>query len=56
MLLAAAAFGQTLLPRDIGILVLLGMINNALYLSLSYLGLGSISAGLSALIISANPF
>jgi drug/metabolite transporter (DMT)-like permease len=56
MLLAAAAFGQTLPSRrDIGILVLLGMINNALYLSLSYLGLGSISAGLSALIISANP-
>jgi drug/metabolite transporter (DMT)-like permease len=41
--------------RDIAVLALLGVANNALYLGLNYVGLGSISAGLSALIVSANP-
>jgi drug/metabolite transporter (DMT)-like permease len=41
--------------RDIAVLALLGVANNALYLGLNYVGLHSISAGLSALIVSANP-
>jgi drug/metabolite transporter (DMT)-like permease len=56
MILAAAAYGQRLpARRDLAVLACLGVINNAIYLSLSYIGLGSISAGLAALIISANP-
>src|SRR5712664_1561402 len=41
--------------RDIVVLALLGVANNALYLGLNYVGMRSISAGLSALIVSANP-
>ena len=41
--------------RDILVLAVLGVANNALYLGLNYVGMRSISAGLSALIISANP-
>jgi drug/metabolite transporter (DMT)-like permease len=41
--------------RDILALTLLGVINNALYLGLNYVGMRSISSGLSALIVSANP-
>jgi drug/metabolite transporter (DMT)-like permease len=40
---------------DIAVLALLGVVNNALYLGLNYVGMQSISAGLSALIVSANP-
>ena len=41
--------------RDVAVLALLGVINNATYLGLNYIGMQSISAGLSALIVSANP-
>src|SRR3982074_3926158 len=41
--------------RDVALFALLGVINNALYLGLNYVGMRSISAGLSALIVSANP-
>jgi drug/metabolite transporter (DMT)-like permease len=41
--------------RDVLVLAVLGVANNALYLGLNYIGMRSISAGLSALIISANP-
>ncbi len=34
---------------------LIGIANNALYLGLGYIGLKTISAGLNALIVSANP-
>src|SRR5262245_40934700 len=53
MLLAAAVYGQKLpARRDVMILAILGIVNNAIYLSLSYIGIRSISAGLATLIIS----
>jgi drug/metabolite transporter (DMT)-like permease len=58
VMLAAAALDRShwqLARRDLGILALLGVTNNALYLGLNYVGMQSISAGLSALIVSANP-
>src|SRR3954453_22130148 len=41
--------------RDLAALAVLGVINNALYLGIGYFGLRETPAGLSALIISANP-
>ena len=41
--------------REIAIFASLGVANNALYLSLGYTGLKSVSAGLGGLIVSANP-
>jgi len=41
--------------RDTAVFAVLGICNNALYLGLSYFGLRTVSAGLAALIISANP-
>ncbi len=41
--------------RDIAVCALLGLANNALYLGFSYTGMQTVSAGLSGLIISANP-
>jgi drug/metabolite transporter (DMT)-like permease len=41
--------------RDVAVFAGLGILNNALYLGLSYLGLRTVSAGLAALIISTNP-
>jgi drug/metabolite transporter (DMT)-like permease len=57
MLGAAAAVGAPwrLRRRDIIVFALLGAINNAAYLGLNYLGMSSISSGLSALIVSTNP-
>jgi drug/metabolite transporter (DMT)-like permease len=58
IMLGAAAVARTpwrLTRRDVVALALLGVINNALYLGLNYVGMRSISAGLSALIVSANP-
>lgn len=40
---------------DIGKFALLGVVNNALYLGLSYAGLRSVSAGFAGLVISTNP-
>jgi drug/metabolite transporter (DMT)-like permease len=41
--------------RDVFIFALLGIANQSVYLGLSYIGIRSISAGLAALVISANP-
>jgi drug/metabolite transporter (DMT)-like permease len=58
VMLGAAAVLRTpwhFTRRDIVVLALLGVANNAFYLGLNYVGMRSISAGLSALIVSANP-
>jgi drug/metabolite transporter (DMT)-like permease len=56
MLGAAALRGMPgLTRREILVFAALGVANQALYLGLGYLGLRSISSGLSALVISANP-
>lgn len=41
--------------RDVAVFAMIGIANNALYLGLGYVGLQTISAGLNALIVSANP-
>lgn len=41
--------------RDFGVLILLGLANNALYLGLNHLAMQSVAAGVTALIASANP-
>ncbi len=41
--------------RDFGVLILLGLANNALYLGLNHLAMRSVAAGVTALIASANP-
>lgn len=41
--------------REWGILGALGLLNHALYLGLSWTGMGSLSSGLSTILISANP-
>jgi drug/metabolite transporter (DMT)-like permease len=41
--------------RDVAVFSLLGLANQGVYLGLNFVGLRSISSGLSALIISANP-
>jgi drug/metabolite transporter (DMT)-like permease len=41
--------------RDTIVFAIIGVANNALYLGLGYTGLQTISAGLGALIVSANP-
>jgi drug/metabolite transporter (DMT)-like permease len=54
----AAAVGTSwrgLARRDLLALAALGIANNALYLGLNYVGMRSISSGLSALIVSTNP-
>src|SRR5262245_24639111 len=58
MLGAAAVSGaslRNLARRDLIALAGLGIANNALYLGLNYIGMSSISSGLSALIVSMNP-
>lgn len=57
MLATAAAYRAQwrLSYRDLVALAGLGIVNNALYLGLSFTGMRSISSGLAALIISANP-
>jgi drug/metabolite transporter (DMT)-like permease len=57
MIGAAAIYGLPLKlsRRDLGIFALLGIANQAAYLGLSYIGIRSISSGLAALVISANP-
>src|SRR5947209_18080138 len=54
---AAAVSGMRLnmSRRDVALFALLGVASQAAYLGLGYVGLHSISSGLSALIISANP-
>jgi drug/metabolite transporter (DMT)-like permease len=41
--------------RDAAVFAVIGIANNALYLGLGYTGLKTVSAGLSGLILSANP-
>ena len=41
--------------RDTVVFAIIGVANNALYLGLGYTGLQTVSAGLGALIVSANP-
>jgi drug/metabolite transporter (DMT)-like permease len=58
LILAASASRRdawTLSWRDVVVFAILGIANNALYLGLGYTGLKSVSAGLGALIVSANP-
>src|SRR6185295_12957812 len=58
LMLGVAAIGGMQLNmsrRDVALFALLGVANQAAYLGLGYVGLHSISSGLSALIISANP-
>ncbi len=45
----------TLSRRDVALFAMLGIANQAVYLGLGYIGLHDVSAGLSALIVSANP-
>lgn len=45
----------TLSKRDVLLFAVLGVANQAMYLGIGFIGLKSISAGLSALIVSANP-
>src|ERR1700730_2355204 len=55
---AAALSGRTwwsVARRDLIVLAALGVANNALYLGLIYVGMRSISSGLSAIIVSTNP-
>jgi drug/metabolite transporter (DMT)-like permease len=47
--------GWQLSRRDVVAYGVIGLFNNALYLGLGYTGLQSVSAGLGALIVSANP-
>jgi len=42
-------------PRDLPVLALLGLLNHAAYLGLSWTGMASASSGMATIIISANP-
>ncbi|WP_447917245.1 DMT family transporter [Achromobacter aegrifaciens] len=57
MLGLAAASGRWKLPagRDLASLILLGMLNNALYLGLSWSGMTTVSSAFTAVLISTNP-
>jgi drug/metabolite transporter (DMT)-like permease len=58
IMIGAGAFSadwRRLTWRDAAALILLGVLNYPLYLGLNYYGMLSLPAGLSALIISANP-
>lgn len=58
LMLAWAGFQghlRRLSVQEVGIFSLLGLLNHALYLGLSWTGMGSLSSGLSTIIISANP-
>src|SRR5215469_3850174 len=58
IMIGAAAFSadwRRLAWRDAAALIVLGVLNYALYLGFNYYGMLSLPAGLSALIISANP-
>jgi drug/metabolite transporter (DMT)-like permease len=57
MFAAAGVHGveRRLARRDLVALAALGIFNNAIYLGLNYVGMRGVSAGLTALIVSANP-
>jgi drug/metabolite transporter (DMT)-like permease len=42
-------------PRDVASLVAIGIANNVVYLGLNYVGMRTVSSGVTALIASANP-
>ncbi|CFL97429.1 integral membrane protein [Bordetella pertussis] len=42
-------------PRELAVLALLGVLNNALYLGLSWTGLTTVSSAFMAVLISTNP-
>ena len=54
---AAAIYGApwNLSRRDVGIFALLGIVNQAACLGLTYVGIQSASSGIVALVVSANP-
>jgi drug/metabolite transporter (DMT)-like permease len=54
-LAAVSGMSWTLTRRDIAVFAALGVANQALYLGIGYVALKTVSAGLAALIISANP-
>jgi drug/metabolite transporter (DMT)-like permease len=55
--LGACALAGIRLPpaRDLLVLAGLGVVNNALYLGLSFVGMQTVSSGLAAVVVSANP-
>ena len=57
MLALAAVSGRWKLPagRDLAALVLLGVLNNSLYLGLSWSGMTTVSSAFTAVLISTNP-
>ncbi|WKK17857.1 DMT family transporter [Achromobacter insolitus] len=57
MLGPAAASGRWKMPggRDLVALILLGVLNNALYLGLSWSGMTTVSSAFTAVLISTNP-
>lgn len=54
---ACALFGQLkrIPAREVAALALMGVLNNACYLGLSYVGMTTVSSGFTAVVISANP-
>lgn len=54
ILLPAAEFGRLGL-RDVAALAAIGILNNTLYLGLSYVGMTHVSSGFTAVVVSANP-
>lgn len=52
---AGLALGKRLGRRDLAVLVLAGMLNNALYLGFSFSGMRTVSGGLAAILVSCNP-
>ncbi|MEP9354095.1 DMT family transporter [Xanthobacter sp. KR7-65] len=54
ILLPASHFGR-LRPRDVAALAGIGILNNAGYLGLSYIGMTQVSSGFTAVLVSANP-
>ncbi|AYD62568.1 DMT family transporter [Achromobacter sp. ES-001] len=58
LMLGIAAFsrrGRPLQGRDLASLILLGVLNNALYLGLSWSGMTTVSSAFTAVLISTNP-
>jgi drug/metabolite transporter (DMT)-like permease len=54
-LAAVSGIPWTLTRRDVAVFAALGVANQAVYLGIGYVALKTVSAGLAALIISANP-
>ncbi|CAB3660682.1 DMT family transporter [Achromobacter piechaudii] len=58
LMLGIAAYsgrGQPMRARDLASLILLGVLNNALYLGLSWSGMTTVSSAFTAVLISTNP-